>query len=255
MNKVFFLTTKLTFFTLLAVFFSLPVVGAQVMQSSNYKIISDSVNFGGGLSSSSNYVLESTAGEMASGDSSSASFNIKAGYQQMQEVYIALSSTPDIVMSPAIAGISGGTADGSTDVIVTTDSTAGYQMTIVAENSPAMVSSLDSIADYVPAAAPPDFTFNIGASDSHFGYSPEGDDVVQRFLDNGTDTCNTGSNDTSLRCWDGLDTTAEVIAQSAGSNHPDGVTTTVNFRVGIGGAVGQTNGTYFATTTITALSL
>ncbi|MCA9366311.1 hypothetical protein KC722_01895, partial [Candidatus Kaiserbacteria bacterium] len=114
---------------------------------------------------------------------------------------------------------------------------------------------LDSIADYVPIGAVPDFTFNYAASDALFGYSPEGGDITVRYRDNGADTCGIDTTDTSSRCWDGLSTTSATIARGAGSNHPDGATTTVRFQVSIGGAVAQTVGTYVATTTITALPL
>ncbi len=227
------------------------------MQSSSYQIQSDSVNFGGGLSSSTNYSLESTAGEIATGPSNSATFSLRAGYQQMQEVYISLTGASAVVMSPSIPGVSGGTANGSTTVTVTTDSPSGYQLTISAESSPAMQKGGDTILDYTPSApSEPDFSFTTTSVDAHFGYSPEGVDIVQRFLDNGTDTCNTGaSEETSLSCWDGLSTSNVTIASDTNANHPNGATTTINFRVGIGGSVVQAPGTYIATTTLTALSL
>jgi hypothetical protein len=68
---------------------------AQVMQSTNYRIQSDSVNVGGIYSSSSNYRLEDTTGEIATGESSSTNYQIKAGYQQMQETYLSLSGGTD----------------------------------------------------------------------------------------------------------------------------------------------------------------
>ena len=64
------------------------VAQAQVMQSTNYQIQSDSINFGGGFSSSTNYALESTAGELATGESSSTNYSLKAGYQQMVNNFI-----------------------------------------------------------------------------------------------------------------------------------------------------------------------
>lgn len=244
----------------LAIFFALGVcatfVNAQVRSSSNYQIQSDSINVGGGLGDSANYSLESTVGEIATGRSASLNYNVRAGYQQMQEVYIAISGATDVTMSPSIPGLTGGTANGATTVRVTTDSTAGYQMTIESSASPSMQSQTHSIADYVPAGAPPDYTFNYGASNALFGYSPKGVDVVARFLDNGTNACNVGSSNTFDKCWDGLSNTVpEAIARGISPNHPNGATTTINFRVGIGGAVGQTLGVYTATTTITALAL
>jgi hypothetical protein len=233
---------------------SLHVAIAQVMQSSNYQIQSDSINFSGGLSTSSNYVLESTAGELASGPATSTNYSLKAGYQQMQEVYIAISNTDDVSLSPSIPGVSGGTANGSTTVTVTTDSPSGYALTIASDDAPAMQKGSDNIADYTPAGADPDFTFITGAADAHFGYTVQGVDVVQRFKDNGT-TCNTGSLNTASACWDGLSVSEATIASDVTPNHPEGATTTIHFRVGVGGSVVQAAGIYVATTTLTALSL
>ena len=53
----------------------------------------------------------------------------------------------------------------------------------------------------------------------------------------------------------GASTTDITIAEGVGSNHPDGATTTVNFRVGIGGNGAVLAGTYTATSTVTALPL
>jgi hypothetical protein len=227
---------------------------AQVRQSSSYAIQSDSVNIGGGLSSSTQYVGESTVGEIATGESSSASYGLNAGFQQQQSVYLALTSASDVVMSPALGGITGGTSNGSTEVLVTTDNPGGYQLSIEASSSPAMTSGANSIADYTPVGVNPDFTFTTDATDAHFGYSPDGTEIASRFRDNGA-SCNTDSGTTTLACWDGLSTTAEVIAESTSGNHPNGASTTVNFRVGIGSSVVQPEGTYTATTTLTLIAL
>ncbi len=226
---------------------------AQVMQSTNYRIESDSVNFGGGFSSSTNYVLESTAGEVATGESGSATYNLKAGYQQMTTTFISMTTPSDVTMTPPIPGVSGGTANGSTAVTVTTDSSAGYEMTIEASQSPAMQKGSDTIADYVPVGSDPDYAFITGPADAHFGYSPEGVDVANRFKSAGA-TCGSGTS-VSLTCWDGLSTSPETIIRRTSANTPNGSTTTVNFRVEVGGSAIVTNGVYVATTTLTALSL
>lgn len=231
-----------------------PSVWAQVRQSTNYQIQSDSINIGGGLASSTNYVQESTVGEIATGPLSSATYNLYAGYQQMQEVYLAMTTPAAVTMAPALDGLVGGTSSGTTTVTVTTDGPAGYQLTIAAENEPAMQSYTDTIADYVPALAPPDFLFSTAAGDAHFAFSPFGDDVVQRFL-NDTNDCDAGGTSTAGRCWDGLATTSAAIAESALPNHPTGTETSIAFRVGIGASVNQTLGTYVATTTLTLLPL
>lgn len=236
------------------VFLLLNVVGAQVRTSPSYQLQSDSVNFSGGLSSSSNYALESTAGEVATGDSDSASYKLRAGYQQMQEVFISMTTPDSVVMTPNILGITGGTANGSTSVMVLTDSPSGYELTISAANSPAMQKGSDTIADYVPVANPdPDLSFLTSPTNAHFGFSPEGSDVVGRFRDNGL-LCNAGSGDTSLACWDGLGIGNKVIARGL-ANQPGGATTTLNFRLVVGGSIIVPAGDYFATTTLTALPL
>lgn len=226
----------------------------QAMSSSNYKLQSDSVNFGGVRSGSASFVTEDTLGEVATGISSSTNYVMKAGYQQMQESIIAVVPATNVSMSPSIGGVTGGTSDGSTTFRVTTDNAAGYTATIVASSSPALVSPFDSFADYTPSGANPDFTFSIAATNSAFAFSPEGTDIVQRFKDNGS-TCNAGSGDVTLSCWDGLSTSPITIDTRNSANSPTGIVTTLNFRAASGGSHIQTDGTYTATTTVTVLPL
>lgn len=240
--------------TTVALLFVVDITTAQVRSSTNYQLQSDSLNAGGGLSTSSSYRQESTVGEITTGRSTSSSYSLRAGYQQMQEVYLSLSTTGDVVMTPDLPGITGGTSNGSTTFTVITDSPSGYRLTIEAENGPAMQSGANTIDDY-DAGADPDFSFITGASDAHFGFTPEGVDIVSAFLDNGA-TCNIGgTQDTALSCWDGLATSPTTIAEGSGSNHPSGATTNVSFRVGIGSGAGVIAGVYTATTTVTALPL
>ena len=234
------------------VLLSVVVSQAQVMQSTNYRIESDSINIGGGFSSSTNYSLESTSGEVGTGDSDSASYGMRAGYQQMVNQFISITGATAVNLTPTIVGITGGESNGSTTVTVTTDSAAGYELTISAEQSPAMVKGSDTIADYVPVGNP-DYTFTTDTDDAHFGYSPSGVDTVDRFKDDGVSSCNTGSFETALACWDGLSTSDELIADSSGANTPNGATTTVYFKVGVGSGVVQAPGMYTATATLTAL--
>jgi len=233
----------------------LSVSVAQVRTSSNYSLESDSINIGGGLSSSTNFIQESTVGEVATGISSSTDFVLRAGYQQMQEVFLSLTPPDDVVMDTAIGGLTGGTSNGSTSFSVITDSPAGYVVTLFAEDNPAMqrTEGSETIADY-PASATPDFTFNVGGSDAYFGYTVEGANIADNFKDNGS-LCNVGSGDTVNSCWRSLSVGQVEVAREAGSNHPAGVTTAVKFRVGIGSSAGVVAGTYVATSTLTALPL
>lgn len=233
----------------------LGVTDAQVMQSGNYQIQSDSINIGGNdLASSSSYWVRSTLGETGTGESSSETYAVGAGYRQMQEIYIALSGATDVTLSPEIPGVTGGSSNGSTTVTVITDNPAGYALTIVAENDPAMQLGANTIADHTPGSNP-SYNFDQVAGQAYFGFSPEGADIVARFKDNGAACGTGGSLDTSLKCWDGLDTTGKTIASGANPNHPDGATTTIRFRVNVGAQVNPVPGFYVATTTVTALPL
>ncbi|HEY9586194.1 MAG TPA: hypothetical protein VJJ27_00945, partial [Candidatus Paceibacterota bacterium] len=189
------------------------------MSSSNYKVQFDSVNLGGGLSTSTSYKQESTFGEVATGESNSANYNIHAGYQQMNEVFLSMTSAADVTLAPNLSSLTGGTANGSTTVTVTTDGAAGYALYVNASTSPALAETADSFADYVPASANPDFSFSVGNSQSFFGFSPEGTDTASRFLDNGG-ACATGALNTADSCWDGFTTTTKIISENSGLNTP-----------------------------------
>jgi hypothetical protein len=238
----------------LSQFLLLPIGWAQVMSSDNYQLQSDSVNIGGGFSSSSNYMQESTVGEVATGRSDSNAYSLRAGYQQMQEVYMSIAvSSSSVFMDTSLPGITGGESNGTTTVTVTTDGSSGYSLLISAENSPAMQSGVNSIADYNHGAAP-DFTFTTNAGEAFFGFSPSGADIVQAFLDNGG-TCGVSNIDTPLACWAGPSTTDVQIAEGAGPNHPSGESTNIHFRVELGGSNNVPAGVYIATTTVTAVPL
>jgi len=229
-----------------------PAAFGQVMSSSNFSLQSDSINFGGGYSTSSSYTLESTAGEIATGESGSASFQLRAGYQQMQEIYLALTVPGVVPLSPALPGVTGGTSTGAVAASVVTDNPAGYTLSLRAENSPAMQAASSSIADYIPAGAVPDFFFALAPTDAVFGFTPEGVDIDVRYQDSGG-VCGMSGNDTAERCWDGLSTTSRVVARGTAANHPDGATTTFRFQVGLGGMIAVPAGQYVATSTLIAL--
>ena len=165
---------------------------AQVSSSTNYQIHSDSLSIGGGRSSSTSYIQESTVGEVATGIGTSSGYVLRAGYQQMQEVFISMTAAANTVMSPDLPGLTGGVSNGAAEVIVTTDSAAGYSLSIQSEGAPAMQGGVTAIADY-PASSTPDYNFTIGTGQAYFGYSVLGADAVQMFRDNGTDSCNVGN--------------------------------------------------------------
>ncbi len=243
----------LCFIVLIGIYSASYVLG-QVMSGASYRIQSDSVNFGGGFSTSTTFLIQDTGGEVATGDSSSANFKMRAGYQNMRENILSLSTVSDVIMSPSIGGVTGGTSNGSSSFTVITDSPAGYTVSIQASNSPAMRSDLDTIADYTSAGADPDFNFSIPSSASAFAFTVEGVDSDQKFKDDGS-ACNTGAGNTADKCWVGLSTSPQIIVSRTSANQPSGTLTTLKFQAQSGSAHVQVEGTYVATTTITALSL
>jgi len=233
--------------------FCVTLAYAQVRTSSNFSIEADSINVAGGLGTSTNFTQESTMGEVATGGSASANYRLRAGYQQMLQAYLSLSGGGDVTLTPSIGGMTGGESNGNTSFIATTDGRAGYQLTVAAAEAPAMRSLADTIPNYVPVGSVPDATFITDLTDAHFGFTASGADTASDFLVSGA-TCGAGVS-SSTACWQGLTTSATVVATRASANHPFGSTSTLSFKVGIGTMVNQPPGTYVATTTVTLLSL
>lgn len=231
---------------------------AQARQSDNYQILFDSVDSGGGLGTSSGYTLESSVGEQATGDSTSTSYMVSAGYQQAETNLgggsISISAPSNVALA-SISGLTGGTSKDTAAWTVITDNSSGYTLTIEATSTPAFrAASGASFSDYVPTTGNPDYTFAVNAASSTFGFSPEGTHIVSRFKDDGSSACNTGSSDTSDRCYDGLSTTPMNIALSNSANNPSGTVTTVRFAAGIGTSKIQDSGAYNATVIVTAIT-
>lgn len=173
------------------------------------------------------------------------------------EISFAVGAT-DVVMTPQLGGITGGTSNGTSTVIVLTNNTTGYTMTIVASTSPAMkgFSGSSEIPDYTPAnSSIPDFAYSV-PSGYEFGYTVGASttaDLAQKFLDNGS-TCNTGSADTATvaSCWYGLSTTATSTILRTTQTPGSGSTSSIYFKVTINSGSNVLEDTYKATTTLTA---
>jgi hypothetical protein len=172
-----------------------------------------------------------------------------------------LTGGTDITMNGSIAGITGGTSTGGTQVVVYTNDTSGYTMTIKASSSPAMqgISAAGSIADYTPAAPGiPDYTFSVPTGDE-FAYTISASttaDLAQKFKDNGSNTCNTGSADTTgfTTCWYGLSTTATSTIVRSTQTAASGSTSTIYFQLKVNPNSSLAEDTYRATTTLTAVT-
>ena len=222
---------------------------AHVASSTNYRIQFDSVNTGGIYSTSSNYKAQDSAGEIATENSTSTSYKLYAGFQQMNETYLAITSPSDVSMT-AVTAIDR-VGNGSAEWTVTTDSPSGYTLAIKAGSNPALFSGSDSFSDYTPSGV--DYTWSVNSSSAEFGFTPEGSHITSTYKDNGS-SCGSGSSDTASACWDAFSTTNKTIASSSSGNHPSGTATTVRFRSEMGANRSLPTGNYSTTITVTVLA-
>jgi hypothetical protein len=248
-NKIYLIVTVLLLTPLPG------VVLAYVAESSSYRIEADSINFGGGESASSaSYNLSDTLGEVGTGSSASTNYNLHAGYRAMQSetVIVTLALTPPTTdVALAEIGEGGGHSAGTANWTVTTNNPGGYQLTVRAEGAPALASDGDAFADYTPAEAVPDYSWS-STTEAEFGFTPEGDDIHSRYLDNGTN-CGVGSSQASAACWDGLSTTDRLVAERA--NATAGSTITLRFQAEVASDASLANGDYRAVIIVTATTL
>lgn len=154
-----------------------------------------------------------------------------------------IATAADVTMSPSIPGITGGTAAGTTSVRVSTNDTAGYNMTIDFSNTVAMQGETQSgqILNYTPgttscaSGCQPDYTFSVGANTGEFAYSVTAStsaDVDPTFADNGVNVCGFGgSQNNEGVCWLNPSTTAETIINRSSDTTSSGATTSLHFRV------------------------
>lgn len=238
-------------------------VQAYVMSSQNYRVQSDSINIGGlDEQSSANYKMKDTIGEIATGESDSDSYKLKAGYRQMQEIYISISSPADVTMSAAIPGITGNPGaprTGSATWTVKTDNPAGFTLSLAATTSPAM--QLDdtwNFSDYTsPTSTEPEYTWaSPASSQAEFGYTVEPEtaaDTATLFKDDGAAACNTGALNGTNTCWDAASTTAVTIVNRSTDTDPTGEDELVKFQTE-SSAKFLKEGNYTATITATAIT-
>jgi len=191
-------------------------------------------------------------GQVSSGISNSGSYAIKAGFQHMQGVSIAVSSPADTVLAPDIPGISGGTADGNVAWNVETDSYSGFDMKINSSTTPAMKLPPDGTYYFDDYSTTPTYNWSIGANSAKFGYTvvpATPADAVLAFKDDSI-ICGAGSSVGS--CWSGLTSSTVAIVHRQSRTSSSGESELVNFKA-------QSNkllkdGSYVASITVTVSS-
>lgn len=196
--------------------------------------------------------------EPAMSDAASASSQFTETLSVTSEISFLVSGS-NLTLSPSLAGITGGTANGQTSVRVLTNNATGYSMTLTASSSLGMIGNSQggTIPAYIPSSGTtPDFTFAAPANTARFGYTVEAsttDDLAQAFKDDGG-ACNTGSADAADSCWLNASTSAVTVINRTTETSASGSTSTIKFRAVINSnpvpAIPQD--TYVATTTLTA---
>ena len=239
---------------------SFMTVSAFVTSSTNYRLQSDSLNVGGQLSTSTSYQIEDTVGEIGTGVSDSSLYKMQAGYQQMQGTQLSISAGSDIVLTPLTLTQSSGV--GNTAWTITTDNVAGYSATVYATVSDVCSDrdgegAIDALCDTTTAESFADIpnSKHLWDVDNEyaFGWSAYGDDVTGHGVD--TD-CVAGTDVPSASLlWQGFHSaTAYQIASSTTRTTPAGVETTLCVATEQDTVLAP-SGTYYATITITALTL
>jgi hypothetical protein len=192
------------------------------------------------------------------GIGASANDVFKVSQTVTEEISFVLAAA-DVTMNGSLAGITGGTSNGTTSVRVRTNNSTGYNMTIAFSSTTAMIRNGGGgyISNYAPAAdGTPDYTFTADTF-AQFGYTVLASttaDADPSFLDNGSNTCATGASNGANTCWMDPDDAAETIINRTTATAASGATTTLRFRVNIPNnpIPAIPTGTYTATATLTA---
>lgn len=185
--------------------------------------------------------------------------------QQVTTEISFITPAADIVMAPTIAGLTGGTANGTTTVAVNTNNSGGYTLDIHFASTTAMLAEVgtSSIPNYAPAVAgTPDYEFIVPTNSAGFAYSVNANtaagDLATRFRNNGA-ACSAGAGSTLGKCWynaANASSTVNIITRTT-PTPSTGATTTIAFMVGIGAnpSPAIATGWYNATATLTALAI
>lgn len=141
------------------------------MSSTNYKIQTDSINFGGSdYGASANYQMRETFGEEAPGISNSASYQTRAGYRQMLVVEPTFSFTLS-ANSCALGTLSTGSVSSCNySVTTTTNAASGYATTLTADGAlrTASAAVINNVSDGSVTAGSEEYGVALAGSDRAF---------------------------------------------------------------------------------------
>ncbi len=169
----------------------------------------------------------------------------------------------NITLSNDIAGLTGGTATGTTPFSVTSNNPTGHQVTIEFSAPTAMnhTEALGTIPNYTPTTpGTPDYLFTLPANTAAFAYTVHSAtsslDIAPNFLNNGS-TCNTGTTSSLNTCWyNQADATMPTtLINSTTPTHSNGNHYSLDFQVQVDANVTPAlpTGFYVATATLTVV--
>ena len=195
-------------------------------------------------------------------ESNAGSYVLGAGFQQMNETYLAMSVINDVILEPGV-GILADNSVGQEELLIRTDSVAGYNIYVRSVSSPALqnTGSGPDFSDYTPVsvATPDNWSIDIGNREfgfSVFDNSGHVDDLVWGDADNCGNT-STGDPDFpggSEQYYDALSTTDRLVAQSSTRTSAIGNEITFCFAAGRNNALVE-EGFYQANIIVTAVAL
>ena len=147
-----------------------PLQKVVIMQSTNYKIEKDSINFGGtDDGQSASYKLKDTLGEIGTGLSDSTNYIMKAGYRQMVEEAVDPTFTFAIDSTTCELGTLSTSSVSSCTYIITTTTNAedGYTTTITEDtNLKDGTPDIDDVSDGEVTAGSEEYGASSNDSDS-----------------------------------------------------------------------------------------
>ena len=183
------------------------------------------------------------------------------GVSQTVSAEINLACDANVAGLSAIAGISGGTSNGTFNCTTTTNNSAGYNLTFK-KNGLLLTAGGGAdkqFDDYTGATGDPiDYNFAApGAGVEYWGFNmTAGTDVATRFKDNGA-ACNVAGAVNAGQCWVRVPTTptVETVATGATATGGSGVQSSFGVRMQAGASNALQSGTYTSTLVVTATML
>lgn len=192
---------------------------------------------------------------VASSQSTSETFTVS---QEITGEVSFVGAVDNATITPSIAGLSGGTANGSTTFAVNSNNPDGYTVTIAFANpatNPMRLGNGSDAAKNIPSLGDTvrlDFDDGVGANEARFGFTVAGTNAANRYKNNGASCNQSGGTATGTRCWWLGDTSSpETIVDS--STTASAEEHTLYFRVQVNENPSPTLelGTYTATATLT----